>query len=371
MVRNLSVDVLRGIGILSVVAGHASSGVALYPFTPYSFHMPLFFFLSGIFFNEQRVEKIVPVLTKNVRALLLYSTFFYFAYACICQVLAFYGFSAFAEPFSFQKIFMNQFGGSGAYLFTAAYWFIPCLFFIRVYFSVVHARLFGLLSRGGGGLFISSSFLLGYLLVGLAAVGYSVTMYNTQTVDWEKIPYLRFAFALFFYYLGALFQKYNCQRFLKHVLVLVALYVIQQQFWVAAGNLDFWMQASKYQNAYLPVVSSIISIAFFYGVSDILAKNESCSKVLGYIGQNSFPILLHHLFGFFLINVILCLVGIIKPVDVTGPYYQWDTVHSWPFYISLGTLISLAIDRYLVAPVTRSSKQLLVSKWKALRADRC
>lgn len=329
------------------------------------------FSFCRVFFSEQRIEKVGPVIVKNVRALLLYSTFFYFAYACLCQILAYYGFTAFAEPFSVQKIFMNQFGGSGAYLFTAAYWFIPCLFFVRVYFSVVHARLFVLLSRGGSGLFVSTAFLLSYLLVGLAAVGYSVNMYDTQTVDWDKIPYLRFAFALFFYYLGALFQKYNCQRFLKYVVVLVSLYVIQQQFWVAAGNLDFWMQASKYQNAYLPVVSSVPSIAFFYGVSDILAKNESCSKLLGYIGRNSFPVLLHHLFGFFLINVVLCMVGAIKPADVTGPYYQWDTVHSWPFYIAIGILISLAIDRYLVQPVTRSSKQLLASKWKALRAGRC
>ncbi|MGN4051339.1 acyltransferase family protein [Pseudomonas sp. SM4] len=103
MVRNLSVDVFRGIGILSVVAGHASSGVGLYPFTPYSFHMPLFFFLSGIFFSESHREGIVSVLKKNVRVLLLYSTFFYFAYACVCLILNFYGFSYFSESFSIKN----------------------------------------------------------------------------------------------------------------------------------------------------------------------------------------------------------------------------------------------------------------------------
>lgn len=372
MVRNLSVDVLRGIGILAVVAGHASSGVALYPFTPYSFHMPLFFFLSGIFFAEHHVEKVVPVLKKNVKSLLLYSTFFYLFYACVCQVLAFYGFSSFSEPFSIKKILLNQFGGSGAYVFTAAYWFIPCLFFVRVYFSTVHTRLFAFLNRreGQDDLVVSVTFLLFYLVLGLAAVGYSVAMYNSQAVDWNKIPCLRFAFALFFYYLGALFQRYDLQRFLKHVLVLIALYAIQQQLWVASGNLDFWMQASKYQNAYLPVVGSVISIAFFYGLSDIFAKNQSCSAVLGYVGRNSFPILLHHLFGFFIINLLLCMMGVIKPADIVGPYYQWDTVHTWPLYIVGGTVISLALDRYLVSPVVSWSKRLLLSKWKALKADR-
>ncbi|WP_411740358.1 acyltransferase family protein [Pseudomonas sp. BF-B-26] len=48
--RNFSVDVLRGIGILLVVSGHASSGSSMNVFAPYSFHMPLFFFISGLFF---------------------------------------------------------------------------------------------------------------------------------------------------------------------------------------------------------------------------------------------------------------------------------------------------------------------------------
>jgi hypothetical protein len=56
-----------------------------------------------------------------------------------------------------------------------------------------------LLNRNEGGKSaISVFFLVAYFLLGLAAVGYSVAMYNSQTVDWGKIPYLRFAFALFF-----------------------------------------------------------------------------------------------------------------------------------------------------------------------------
>jgi fucose 4-O-acetylase-like acetyltransferase len=351
--RNLSVDVLRGIGILAVVSGHASSGVALYPFTPYSFHMPLFFFLSGMFFSETNVESFVSAIVKNARALLLYSTVFYIFYACVCQVLAFSGFSSFSESFSLRKILFNQFAGSGAYAFTAAYWFIPCLFFVKVYFSVAHARLYSLLSERFDRkvLFLSVFFLIVYLLLGFVAVGYSVSMYESATVSWYQIPFLRFAFALFFYYVGSLFQKYDLQRFLKHIVVLIIIYVVQQQLWGMAGNLDFWMQTSKYQNAYLPIVSSILAIAFFYGLSDVAAKNKSCSNIIGYIGKKSFPILLHHLFGFFLVNAALCLLGVIRPSDVVGPYYQWDTVHTWPLYIFAGVSISLIFDRYLVRPV--------------------
>ena len=47
------IDIARGIGILLVVMGHNDFG-AISPFAYkviYSFHMPLFFFLSGYFLN--------------------------------------------------------------------------------------------------------------------------------------------------------------------------------------------------------------------------------------------------------------------------------------------------------------------------------
>ena len=44
--RNLLVDVAKGIGIVLVVLGH--SGIEFGHYLIYMFHMPLFFFLSGM-----------------------------------------------------------------------------------------------------------------------------------------------------------------------------------------------------------------------------------------------------------------------------------------------------------------------------------
>lgn len=349
--RNLSVDVLRGMGILAVVSGHASSGTALYPFAPYSFHMPLFFFLSGIFFSETKIEGILAGFYRNIKTLLLPVVIFYAVYSVLCQALGALGFFHFPESISINKIIFDQFQGAGAYKFTAAYWFLPCLFFVRTFFSVVHSRVFYLLDH----FFLVRDelkvafFLSIYLMVGIFATRFSVLMYEDERVSWSHIPWLRFAFALFFFYLGSVFQKYNFQRFLTHAFVLVALYIAQQQLWAYSGNLDFWMQVSKYGGTYLPFISSIISIGLFFGLANIFSKNESLGLILGYIGRNSLPILLHHLFGFFLVNLILCLTGIIKPSEVLGPYYQWQTVNSWPIYIFFGVAFSLVVDRYLVA----------------------
>ena len=58
--RYAHVDIARGIAILLVVLGHCfqSSDVALNRVI-LSFHMPLFFFLSGVFAKTETVETIL------------------------------------------------------------------------------------------------------------------------------------------------------------------------------------------------------------------------------------------------------------------------------------------------------------------------
>lgn len=69
------VDIAKGIGIVLVVMGHACC-----PKIPhgiiYSFHMPLFFFLSGFFISRQCKNDFYTYLKKNIKSLLL--PYFYF-----------------------------------------------------------------------------------------------------------------------------------------------------------------------------------------------------------------------------------------------------------------------------------------------------
>lgn len=302
-----------------------------------------------MFFSDSRVEGVIASIQKNTRSLLSYSMGFYIFYAVVCQIIARVGFVSFAEPITLGAVFFNQFLSGGSYKFTAAYWFIPCLFFLKLYFSIVHSRIFStLFSRKvvlGRIIFLTC-----YFLIALWAVCFSVEQQQRGLI-WTEIPMLRLLFAAFFYYFGCVFVSFGLERFVKNVLVLAVIYVAQQQVWVLFGNLDFWMQISKYQNAYTPVVCSVTAIIFFYGLSAVASSNESIGRVLGYIGRNTLPIVLHHLFGFFVVNLAFCTLGVIKMSNVTGPYYQYDTVHTWPLYIFVGVVYPLVFDRYIFSPV--------------------
>lgn len=53
MIRNQSIDVAKGLGILAVVGGHVAADAAVRD-AIFLWHMPLFFFISGMLFNPKR-----------------------------------------------------------------------------------------------------------------------------------------------------------------------------------------------------------------------------------------------------------------------------------------------------------------------------
>ena len=89
-------DTVKGLGILSVVVGHESRGLAsshLLEWTPairladmwiYSFHMPLFFFLSGLFLLQSATKfSLRDFVSDKIRTL----AYPYFVWSIITVVL--------------------------------------------------------------------------------------------------------------------------------------------------------------------------------------------------------------------------------------------------------------------------------------------
>ena len=69
--RNEFIDVCKGIGILLVYYGHSAYWGTLPSRIVFSFHMPLFFLLSGFVFNVAKISSLRALLRKVTRNLLL------------------------------------------------------------------------------------------------------------------------------------------------------------------------------------------------------------------------------------------------------------------------------------------------------------
>lgn len=123
--RLTALDSLRGFGILLVVLGHASRSVGLVSWI-FSFHMPLFFIISGMLFHERQF---LDSFKKKAARLLIPYLFFgivTFAYWALIERRLRGGVSG-SVTNALTNIFLAR-AGTGNYPQNAVLWFLPCLF---------------------------------------------------------------------------------------------------------------------------------------------------------------------------------------------------------------------------------------------------
>lgn len=131
--RILWIDTLRGLGIMIVVAGHVFSWPPL-RHAIFLFHMPLFFFLSGLMFRPGPLRAFAA---RRVMTLLLpYASFLTLAFAL--YVLA----TGPSSPAAASFAALLAYGGSALGGALAIAWFVPCLFWTSLAYAAA-ARRFG------------------------------------------------------------------------------------------------------------------------------------------------------------------------------------------------------------------------------------
>lgn len=128
--RLLYIDALRGFAIFLVVLGHIlifnGYEKSIITTTIYSFHMPLFMFISGYVarYSYKKIEDIKSfyntVLRKFITILLPYIVF------CVFVRPLF-----FCSPMNYLAVFKDN--GIQSF-FLSEYWFLPCLFILQICF---------------------------------------------------------------------------------------------------------------------------------------------------------------------------------------------------------------------------------------------
>ena len=131
---NREFNLLKAIGIITMVAGHTKYDVFGKFFASYSFHMPLFLFVAGYFFKEPEIKSFVRFITKKIKTLLLPFIFYNIFYS----LLAFFIFKKkkklYGHPFNFYNYVIEPFITNSTQ-FTTALWFVPQLFFSFIIFK--------------------------------------------------------------------------------------------------------------------------------------------------------------------------------------------------------------------------------------------
>nr|MDH3175794.1 acyltransferase family protein [Bacillus pumilus] len=133
------VDAAKGIGILLVVMAHVPIPDSLKQFI-YSFHMPLFFLLSGMMFRSSSLPALSFIQKKAKSLLLPYLYFSIITYVFWFTVTRFFAFKGQTDidPFvPFTGIFISN-ADEARLTHNLTIWFLTTLFLVEMIFFFMH-----------------------------------------------------------------------------------------------------------------------------------------------------------------------------------------------------------------------------------------
>ena len=129
------VDMAKGIGMLAIIWGHImlsgwSNNLV------YSFHIPLFFFLSGMMFNGSKYADFGSLVKRRAKTLLLPYLMFSFVTWLLWAILSVVSHSGANLFRPLLQTFIAQ-GSGGFMVHNVPLWFVTCLFVVEVIYYFV------------------------------------------------------------------------------------------------------------------------------------------------------------------------------------------------------------------------------------------
>lgn len=331
--REIGIDVLKGIGVILVMLGHLigeNNFGDLFIYI-YSFHMPLFFFISGYlkYRNGSNVSVLANIKKQAKRILVPYFILLTISILFTETVTSYIqNNQLFAKPTNIVDILKAYFL-SGGYLDQ-----IPCgnfpLWYLPLYF--VTAIIFDLLVRNKK----VEKFLPIFVVLFIAiTVPFQNLIPGRPALHINVLPA-----GLAFMGLGYLFNKYikkqNLPDLVAYVCLVIGILISQ----VNGGNISEINSAIYY-------VGAICSIYFFYSIT----KGNN-NKILAYIGKNSLIIYGIH-------SLIFSTLWIFLPiVQKIGNGIMLKTIQ-----ITYGLIISITICKIFdFIKEKKSNKRFLPSR---------
>ena len=187
---NQKFNILSALGIILVVGGHCGINF-IHQFPVYSFHMPLFIFISGYFFHAYDFR---TFLTKKVKHLLIPFLLWNAFYGILIQILFNSGFTKIRYTTDLSAFLWNSLICAWPTAFNGPSWFVIILFWSQLLYWTIHK-----ITRGNvviSGCIVTIAYLLS---LWLTFHGYSSWMHGAG------IGIERILFFLLFYYAGGIY----------------------------------------------------------------------------------------------------------------------------------------------------------------------
>lgn len=302
--RLLWVDNLKTLGIVLVVFAHNKINLSAIQLI-YAFHLPLFFFLSGVLYNGEKygfVDFVKRKFHARIKPYFILSAVTYLFWVAVVIPLSVRGEAHGVDKLSaFVGIFYGIGEGVWRNQMAVALWFLPCLFCVEVIYHGLARKVGYSRVKIAGGVFliVSLGVMLNIFHIPSWRMPWSLDMALIAIVFyagghvlsdlWLKIPSLRFSWSM--------------------ILTAVALLGLGVVLCDLNSRID--MSSYKIRNPLL-----FIATPFFFIAPLIYILRNARIPGFSFLGQNTLPILAYHFIAlFFIRSVFYLLTGNLQPFD--------------------------------------------------------
>ncbi|OKZ56294.1 MAG: hypothetical protein BHV99_06775 [Clostridium sp. 26_21] len=296
--RNFTFDLLYVLAIIMVVDDHtkAQLGIlkAIFPYD--SFFMPLFVFISGYFYKKQNVIKNIKHKTEKIFIpYMIWNVIMLGITIIIDRILK----TNWAIGINKVKVLNSIFLGP-LVTTNGPSWFVIMLFWVSILYNLIRNVIKP--NKINDCILTIISIIAGLISVYLCVKGWNKKSSLMLFV-------LRTLFYIQFYHLGYIFKEHiedRIKKANKYIIcsicviinvILIAIYGDKVNFYATSNmrGFSYW---------YLPIITSITGITFWYIIMDYVANKIKESKIITYIAQNTFFIMKTHLLFANIINIL-------------------------------------------------------------------
>lgn len=283
------IDITRGIAICMIVLGHtivySNHLRGLYQFL-YSFHVVLFFVISGMIFKIKKEQKITDIIQKKFQRIMIpyfiWSFLFLIPYLIAGQDVG--NSLSTTSSFNINTQFLNILYGNGnlsALKQNSSLWFLPALFTIEcLYYIIIKKSINNNINKDIG------------MLIIILIISYIFSKFCQITFPWGINTAIELGP---FFYLGHMIKKYNMiEKFvskskIKQFFMIIICIVIGT---VACFTNKSIVSAIDYRYGYFILA---IASGLFLSTAIILVSCKIDKNILfEFIGKNTMGILIFH-----------------------------------------------------------------------------
>lgn len=271
------IDVAKGIGIILVIMGHT---IALrYSKWIYSFHMPLFFFLSGLVYNSTKFTSYGSFFRSKIEQIIL-PWLIFFMLGCLFTLVI----PPWRNQLTLNNFLLDLYTTNTNSIQNSSIWYLVCFF---VMLNVFY--FFNKIKRSKGMVVFFCCFAIALLWT---KTGLSFLSNNVVSMPYARLPLkIDSALIALVFFSVAVWQKEKITRFFetdyswKQIVFsgITLLILSMLNGWVNLNSLDF----GNIPVLFYPI--AFLGIACICAISQkiCLQKNERTRRILSFYGQNS------------------------------------------------------------------------------------